>query len=169
MRRRFAWGLALVAAILPLVGAIEGAHAETLAPLLSACAERQTWTFSTALDEAFRSGSIGLAASGDCETVYNPVHGPGTAAAMPPEPLVLVQNTESMPYQGSCVVATYSYAYDAAAGVYNGSGLLVGGTVAVASAGRTDMFVELAPLTPCAEASATGAAEAVSPGATTTQ
>ena len=133
----------------------------------SSCAGLTTWSFSSPLTTGFTAGTITASYSHECEFAgYFTDFGTSVTQETTGDGW-----TNTYPYSGSCVLATFLYGYNFSTGTYQGSGLLIGGSVAVATAGNSNYSTaevvetdELAPLTPCSETSAIGSAQSTFAG-----
>lgn len=141
MIKRRAGAAVAVTAVMVLGVAPHGAHAASETYTVR-CAGTQAWSFSSPLTEAFMTGTVSTSAKAVCASTYS-----GSSRL----PVYVVDHTDSMAFQGSCVVAAYSNS------LYLGSGLLVGGAVAMGGTDNGSALVEVTPLTPCDEGAARGA------------
>jgi len=133
----------------------------------SECGGLATWSFSSVLNLGFSSGTITASYSNECEDAgyFNDF---GTSVT---QDTGAGSWTNTYPYTGSCVVASFQYGYNYSTGSYQGSGLLVGGAIAVATSGNSNYSTaelvevdELAPLIPCSETSAEGSSQSTFEG-----
>jgi len=162
MRLRAALVAGACAIALPLAGLMATARTASASAVGSVCAGSATWSFSSPLTLGFTGGTITATYSNECEEAgyFNDF---GTSVT---QDTVGTGWTNTYPYTGSCTVASFAYGYNYNTGSYQGSGLLIGGTVAVATSGNSNYSTaevvevdELAALIPCSETSALGSSQ----------
>lgn len=136
--RKMLWAIPTVA--LALSGSLMG-HARMASADNSAtqCAQTEDWTFSPALTTAPQVGTYSFTFNQTCATVDATTLGSGVYSAGPA--------TVSGSYNGSCLTA----------GLSNGAGILVGGTVAVFPSAVGGHYHVLAPANPCLDSGPTPA------------
>jgi len=144
--------------LLPLASVLATVRTASADEAAIECAGVTSWSFSTVLDEGFRSGTITAnyvrtVCAGASDIAGRPWAGVADARAW----------SVSYAFAGSCVLTAFTFPYDPLTGTSNGSGLLVGGTVALITTGSRanglTELAELAPSTPCDETSALGSAQ----------
>jgi hypothetical protein len=154
-------GCVLAAAALPLVAAPLAAQASAT---VSTCNGTADWFYSAGLGTGTSFGTITANYSYSCDDAYYQ-NSFGTRVG---QDVYSPSWTNSYPYSGSCALASFRYGYNYSSGTYEGSGLLVGGAVAVATSGNSNYAVAetgevdvMAPLlAPCLESSSLGASSA---------
>lgn len=137
-------------------------HAAAASPntVVGACAHLTQWTFSPPLQSVDQQGSMTVTYNGDCEYAWELFS--GVSAFDVVQEALPQQWTWQHAYSGSCVVALTIWQTQLGG---TGSGLLVGGTVSVATYGvpgatsksaEVDVLADQSPA-PCDEAAATAA------------
>lgn len=158
-RRATAAACTVVVAVAGMAWAPRTASASVVG---SQCGGLTTWSFWPELTLAFNVSTITASYDYECEDAGY-LNDFGTRVEQDTRPGTW---TNSYPYSGSCVVASFAYGYNFNTGTYEGSGLLVGGAVALATSGNSNYqsaeTVEVDVLdngSPCSEFVASGASE----------
>jgi hypothetical protein len=136
---------------------------------VNTCTGETSWGFTAGLGTGTSYGTINAAYTYVCHDVYYQ-NSWGTRVG---QNAYQPNWTDSYPYSGSCALASFRYGYNYSTASYEGSGLLVGGAVAVATSGNSNYstaeIVEtdvMAPLlAPCLESSALGSSTVAFVGA----